>query len=342
MARPTLDWERRRLLLTLVFAGTLLHLTGCGGGWGEAAPTIKAGIVSNSVNVGGALVLTASPTGIGPFTYQWFRNSVSVAGATAQSYTHVVQASDNGAVYTVQISNAAGTTTSLPFVLALGNSPIITSQPIGVTVMAGQAANFTVATTGTSPMSYQWFRNGSMLSGATSNSYTTPITSTTDSGALFAVTVSNAIGSVKSESAAIIVTPLPPSLTFNSVTDKTYADGTFLVSASSSSPAPIDYTVTSGPATVSGAAVTVNGVGTVVLSASQAAAGNYAATTATTSFAVKPATPVLTFRRIPKETFGDPAFVVSATSASSAPVTYSVVSGPATVSGSTVTLTGAG
>jgi hypothetical protein len=48
----------------------------------------------------------------------------------------------------------------------------------------------------------------------------------------------------------------------------------------------VTYTVVSGPATIAGNMVTLTGVGTVVLSAGQAASGNYAATTATTSFTV--------------------------------------------------------
>ena len=90
--------------------------------------------------------------------------------------------------------------------------------------------------------------------------------------------------------------------------------------------------------------VTVNGVGTVVLTANQAASGNYgAAPQATTSFAVNPQTPTLAFAAIPNHNYGDPNFTVSATSASSGAVTYSVQSGPASiVSGNTVQINGTG
>jgi hypothetical protein len=52
--------------------------------------------------------------------------------------------------------------------------------------------------------------------------------------------------------------------------------------------------------------------------------------------------PVLSFAAIANQTYGNGPVVVSATSASSGAVTYAVVSGPATLSGSVVTLTGAG
>jgi hypothetical protein len=87
--------------------------------------------------------------------------------------------------------------------------------------------------------------------------------------------------------------------------------------------------------------VTLTGASTVNLQASQAAIGGYAATTATASFNVSGATK-LYFNAIPNQTYGVAPFTVSATSNSTGAITYSVVSGPATISGNTVTLTGAG
>jgi hypothetical protein len=129
------------------------------------------------------------------------------------------------------------------------------------------------------------------------------------------------------------------------VANHAYGDAPFTVSASSNSTGTFTYSVVSGPATISGSIVTLTGAGTVVLSARQAASGNYAATAATTSFTVTAASPVvptLSFAPITAQMFGTAPLTVSATSASSGAVTYAVVSGPATISGSTVTLTGTG
>ena len=131
-------------------------------------------------------------------------------------------------------------------------------------------------------------------------------------------------------------------LTFAPIPTPTYGAAPFTVSATSASSGAVTYSVTSGPATISGSTVTVTGVGTVVLGASQAASGNYDVATATTNFTVIAATPTLAFALIEPPTYGVTPFGVSATSVSSGAVTYSVVSGPATISGSTVTVTGAG
>ncbi|HUJ82646.1 MAG TPA: immunoglobulin domain-containing protein, partial [Candidatus Acidoferrales bacterium] len=53
-------------------------------------------------------------------------------------------------------------------------APAITTQPTNQSVQAGATATFSVAASGSSPLSYQWQKNGAAISGATSASYTTP------------------------------------------------------------------------------------------------------------------------------------------------------------------------
>jgi sugar lactone lactonase YvrE len=90
------------------------------------------------------------------------------------------------------------------------------------------------------------------------------------------------------------VAPAVPTLSFVPIAAQTFGNPPFSVSASSASSGAVTYAVVSGPATISGNIVTLTGAGTVVLSASQAAGGNYAAATATTSFTVAAAAFTLT------------------------------------------------
>lgn len=85
-------------------------------------------------------------------------------------------------------------------------APYITTQPASQTVTAGQTATFSVVASGTSPLSYQWQKNGSNITGATSFSYTTPATTAADSGATFDAVVSNSAGSATSNTATLTVT----------------------------------------------------------------------------------------------------------------------------------------
>ena len=84
-------------------------------------------------------------------------------------------------------------------------TPAIITQPVSQTVNAGQTATFSVAATGTAPLTYQWTKNGATVAGATSSTYTTPVTVAADTLSKFAVTVHNAAGNATSSSATLTV-----------------------------------------------------------------------------------------------------------------------------------------
>jgi hypothetical protein len=100
-------------------------------------------------------------------------------------------------------SGAPGTIATPP------TAPSITVEPSAQSVSAGQSATFSVTATGTAPLTYQWQRNGSPITGATAASYTTPATTAADNGSSFTVTVSNASGSVSSVGATLSIAGAP-------------------------------------------------------------------------------------------------------------------------------------
>jgi len=69
----------------------------------------------------------------------------------------------------------------------------ITGQPQDVTAPETLSATFRVTASGSTPITYQWFRNGTAISGATGASYTLPSATAADNGALFTVEVSNTV-----------------------------------------------------------------------------------------------------------------------------------------------------
>lgn len=86
----------------------------------------------------------------------------------------------------------------------------IVTQPASASVTLGQTATFAVVAAGTAPITYQWRKNGSSISGATSASYTTPATTSGDNHSTFDVIVSNSLGSVTSSSATLTVNAALP------------------------------------------------------------------------------------------------------------------------------------
>lgn len=188
----------------------------------SVAPMISTQPVSKTVTVGQTATFSIAATGTPAPTYQWMKNGVVISGATSASYTTPVTViSDSGAQFKVVVSNSAGSVTSSVASLTVKEAtvaPVISTQPTSVSVTAGQTATFSVVATGTPTPSYQWMKNGAAISGATSSTYTTPATTTSDNGEVFSVKVSNSAGSVTSTSANLSVTQPPYTVTITSLT----------------------------------------------------------------------------------------------------------------------------
>jgi sugar lactone lactonase YvrE len=87
------------------------------------APLIASQTTAQKVSPGAGATFEVTPTGTGPFTYQWRKNSVAIPGATASSYTlGTVYATDVGS-YEVVVSNVTGSSTSQPAELTLNLVP---------------------------------------------------------------------------------------------------------------------------------------------------------------------------------------------------------------------------
>jgi hypothetical protein len=234
-------------------------------GNGMTALAITAQPLSQSVVAGQAATFSVVAAGTGTVTYQWKKSGTAISGATAASYTTPATTnSDNGAQFTVVVTDASGNLTSNSATLtvtAAAIAPSITSQPANQAVIAGQTAKFSTTAAGTSPLTYQWKKNGTVISAAASASYTTPATATSDNSAQFTVTVTNSVSNVTSAAAT---------LTVNAATHILNASKTSLsfssVNIGSNSILPVTFTnggnsnVTISNVSISGAGYTASGV----------------------------------------------------------------------------------
>lgn len=154
-------------------------------------------------------------------------------------------------------------------------TPSITTQPASQTVTAGQASTFLVAASGEAPLTYQWRKNGTSISGATSTTYTTPAAAASDSGSQFSVVVSNSAGKVTSN-VAILTVDGAGQLTANT-TKLSY--GNVMVGGSTTLPVTLTNTGSSSVSisnvTLSGAGLSIGGVSSgLILAAGSSATLN--------------------------------------------------------------------
>src|SRR5207302_816748 len=97
------------------------------------APTITTQPANQTVTAGQTATFTVVAGGTAPLSYQWQRNSVNIAGATAASYTTPVTATtDSGSTFAVVVTNTAGTVTSSTATLTVNAAatPVIQVSPI--------------------------------------------------------------------------------------------------------------------------------------------------------------------------------------------------------------------
>jgi Immunoglobulin domain len=97
----------------------LLTLWGCAGGFqgskseAEVAPTLVSQPANQTVTAGQPATFSVTATGSGPMTYQWFKNGVPISGANSSTYTTPPTGTgDNGATYSVSVTNSSGTVMS--------------------------------------------------------------------------------------------------------------------------------------------------------------------------------------------------------------------------------------
>jgi len=174
-------------------------------------PAITTQPQAASVYEGAPASFTIAATGTAPLAYQWKKDGTAVAGATSPTLSFATAATTDAGTYSVTVTNAGGSATSEGAAFAVtASAPLITTQPQDLQIAAGSSATLSVVAAGSLPLAYQWYKNGTAITGATGASLIYNPAAQTDSGA-YTVRVTNTRGSVDSVQATLTVDP-PPSL----------------------------------------------------------------------------------------------------------------------------------
>lgn len=157
-------------------------------------PSAPAPIAApSSITTGQSSTITETPTGSGPFTYQWYSGNSGVTtspigGSTSNNSITVTPTATNS--YWVRVTgqctptadSPAVTVTVAPCVPPSASTPIASPSSIPT----GQTSTVSVSVTGTSPFTYQWYSGNSgvttsPIGGPSSNSFISVSPTTTTS-----------------------------------------------------------------------------------------------------------------------------------------------------------------
>lgn len=152
---------------------------------------------------GETIKLLVRATGI-DLKYQWRRNGVNIDGATDSVFQIKNASISDEGKYDVIVINNCGTDTSKVAIIGVMVTPVITNILKDDKVCLGQPMSLNISTSG-SGLSYQWRKNGVLISGATDSVYIIKSVKLNDAGK-YDVIVGNGCGSSVTSNIANIIT----------------------------------------------------------------------------------------------------------------------------------------
>jgi alpha-tubulin suppressor-like RCC1 family protein len=216
------------------------------------APAITTQPSSLSKCSGDSAIFSVVASGTPPLSYQWKKGSAPIGTSQPSYKIQVVAAIDTGS-YVCVVSNSAGSVTTAPAaVLSVIIPASISTQPVSATKCINESVQFTVGATGSSPITYQWKKDGTDINGATGASYTIASVAESHAGA-YSCHVANGCGAGVNTIAVGLNVKTSPAITTQptSVTKCAGEAASFTVVASGT--APLSYQWKLGTADISGA-----------------------------------------------------------------------------------------
>jgi len=225
---------------------------------GTVAPVITSQPQDRTVIAGQNVTLNVEADGSAPLAYQWFFNTnTPLPAATNALFTVFNAQSTNAGIYSVRVTNSAGSVTSDFAALTVNQpvAPVITTNPQSQVVSAGLNAAFSVTAAGTAPLSYQWYFNtNTPLAGATNAALALSNVQSQHAGG-YSVVVTNVAGAATSEVALLTVdmTPAAPIFTLQPMSLGALVGGNASFSVQAGGANPIGYQWRKNGANLAGA-----------------------------------------------------------------------------------------
>lgn len=267
-------------------------------------------------------------------TYNWLLSGGGTF-TTNQDTAFVTWTTPGTRTITLSTSNQCGNGPS-------SNRNIIVSYPApsaaSVITKVGRWLYATAPDTGQHALGFLWFRNDTLINGAVAASYYASL------GGTYYVKYYNLCGNgPASNSFVFAANSIPQTINFPAIPNKIYGDSSFALIATTTSGLPVSFSLISGPGTLAGNIYSITTTGTASIRATQQGDDVYdTAAIIFQNIVINKAAQIVSFPVIADQVLGSAPLVLNATASSGLPVSYSLLSGPATLAGNQLTFTGLG
>ena len=173
---------------------------------GSGAPSIQPLPMRRIVSPGRKTMFYATATGQPPMIYQWYHDGVPMVDSTNALLNLNVSGIADGGNYWLAVSNSLGSTTSSVVNLTVPSAPMIENPPSDQTIFPGGTGVLSVSAGGVGPLIYQWYQDGTAISGATGSTLVLSNIMAGQTG--ISVVVSNQYGVVQTTPAAATLVPV--------------------------------------------------------------------------------------------------------------------------------------
>lgn len=210
---------------------------------------ISSNPASTAIVSGNPVNLSVNASGTAPLHYQWYQGASGdtshPVGLDSADFTSAALSSSTS--YWVRVSNMANLTgaDSATAQVTVNDPVLITQQPLPATLASGGSSVLTVTTTGTQPITYQWFQGGagdtSTPVGTDSSQFTTPSLTVSTTYWVRAVNVASPLGVASNAVRLTILGDRPAAITAQPQS-QTISNGAFTtLSVTASGLAPFTY-----------------------------------------------------------------------------------------------------
>ena len=303
----------------------------------KASQSIAFAALADKLATDDPFALTATGGGSGnPVTFSTTSSACSVSGSTVTLLTAGGCSINAGQAGNVDYS--AATTVMRSFNISLHAQTITFPGIVSFTWSSGSSTLAATASSGLA-VSYSVITGPCLITGTT-------LTATSAGSCVIAADQAgnSRYGVATQVTAAVNLSKAPQAISFGALADQLATDAAFAVSATGGgSGNPVTFSTASNACSVSGNVVTINFAGPCAINADQAGNGNYTASARVTqSFNITLSPQTINFPQIASFIWGSGSATLSATAGSGLSIIYSVVSGPCSVLGSTLTASAAG